>query len=418
MHFLRIFYHKKTTFFFFFFLLLNSCYIVKKVDFKNPIDTKTKRIEKQIIKQFHIKDMGLYATNNFSSSRINDFYKLNDSTVCVLIKPENLPINKSPYYAFKTWSNSPKSIYYSFKYPKSFNHRYVPKIKYNNTWNIIDSTKVFKTNTSYSIKLDVSKNPIIVASQEIQSSNDVKRWFTSLLNNKDFARIKSCGKSKLGRDIPVLDIYKGSKKNKEIIVLLTRQHPPEVTGYYAFQSFLSTILNNNELSDQFLNKYRILAFPIVNPDGVDLGHWRHNAGGVDTNRDWSKYNQPEIRNITRFITKTSKLSNSKIIIGLDFHSTYEDVFYTNESIPTANKLTPFFVNKWFNSLEKNIPNYKVNEKSSNSKEPVSKGWFLYGHNAVGITYEIGDTTPKDFINLKGRVSATEMMKILVENNIN
>ena len=111
---------------------------------------------------------------------------------------------------------------------------------------------------------------------------------------------------------------------------------------------------------------------------------------------------------------SKKLSSSKIIIGLDFHSTYNDVFYTYITIPTVNKITEVFVDKWFKSLEKNIPNYKVNEKSSDSKEPVSKGWFLYGHNAVGITYEIGDTTPKDFINLKGRVSATEMMKILVE----
>jgi len=74
-----------------------------------------------------------------------------------------------------------------------------------------------------------------------------------------------------------------------------------------------------------------------------------------------------------------------------------------------------YIENTISELEKNIPNYKVNEKSSDSKEPVSKGWFLYGHNAVGITYEIGDATPKNFINLKGRVSATEMMKILVDN---
>ena len=408
--------YKKILFIIIFLLLVTSCLTVKKVDFIRPVDTTTKIIEKQIIKDFYIEDMDLFASNKFTSSRINDFYQLNDSTVCVLINPENKPINKSPYYAFTTWSNSPKSIYYSFKYPEDFNHRYIPKLKYNDTWSIIDSTKVFNIDNSYSIKLDVSSNPITVAAQEIQSSVDVNNWVNSLIKNKDFARIKSCGKSKLGRNIPVIDIYKGSKKEKEIIVLLTRQHPPEVTGYYAFQSFLSRILNNDQLSDKFLNKYRILAFPIVNPDGVDLGHWRHNAGGVDTNRDWSEYNQPEIKNITRFITKASKLSSSKIIIGLDFHSTYNDVFYTNITIPTANKTTEVFKDKWFKSLEKKIPNYKVNEKSSDSKEPVSKGWFLYGHNAVGITYEIGDATPKDFINLKGRVSATEMMKILVDNN--
>ena len=87
-------FYKKIPFIFFFFLFVISCYTVKNVNFKDPIDTKTKRIEKQTIKEFYIKDMGLYASNNFTSSRINDFYKLNDSTVCVLINPENKPINK------------------------------------------------------------------------------------------------------------------------------------------------------------------------------------------------------------------------------------------------------------------------------------------------------------------------------------
>ena len=60
--------------------------------------------------------------------------------------------------------------------------------------------------------------------------------------------------------------------------------------------------------------------------------------------------------------------------------------------------------------------YKVNEASSNSTKPVSKGWFLYGHNAVGITYEIGDATPKKDIKLIGKVSAEQMMNILTKTN--
>ncbi len=263
------------------------------------------------------------------------------------------------------------------------------------------------------IKLNLTKNPITVAAQEIQSSTDVKNWYTALAENKkDFVKIKSAGKSLLGKNLPVLDIYKGSKKNKDLIVLLTRQHPPEVTGYYAFQSFLTSIIENSSLSNEFLNKYRILAFPIVNPDGVDLGHWRHNAGGIDLNRDWSVYNQPEIKQVVEFIAKNTG-KNKKILLGLDFHSTWYDVFYTNKTRKEA--AIPNFEIDWFKALEKNIPNYKVNEQSSNSKQPVSKGWFLYGHNAVGITYEIGDATPKDSIELIGRISAEQMMNIILNN---
>lgn len=111
--------------------------------------------------------------------------------------------------------------------------------------------------------------------------------------------------------------------------------------------------------------------------------------------------------------KTIKKDKTNILLGLDFHSTYEDVFYTNE-IKEGTTL-PNFIEDWFNSLEANIPNYKVNEKSSNSTKPVSKGWFLYGHNAVGITYEIGDATDKKDIALIGKVSAEQMMKLLISS---
>ena len=85
------------------------------------------------------------------------------------------------------------------------------------------------------------------------------------------------GETNLGRPIWVLDITKGSPKDKPLLLFFTRQHPPEVTGYFAFKSFVEELINNNPVAELFLNKYRVLAFPLVNPDGVDLGHWRHNA---------------------------------------------------------------------------------------------------------------------------------------------
>ncbi len=395
------------------FLVLVGCTSVKPVSFKMPVDTTTKRISIQTKQTYQLSDVGVFASNEFDGARLNGFEKINDSTVLVSIYPENAPINNSAYYAFKTWSNTSKPFYFTFKYPKGYKHRYIPKLKIGNQWSVIDASNMFRKDSIVTIKLNLSKTPITVAAQEIQSFTDAENWYSNLVTGKDnYVRLKSIGKSTLGKNLPVLDIYKGDTKEKDIIVLVTRQHPPEVTGYYAFQSFLETILSDTELSKKFLNKYHVLAFPIMNPDGVDLGHWRHNAGGVDTNRDWSVYNQPEIKQTVEYITKTINKNNSKIILGLDFHSTYEDVFYTNKIRQTTT--LPNFIEDWFNGLEDNIPNYKVNEKAANSTRPVSKGWFLYGHNAVGITYEIGDTTPKENIKLIGRVSAEEMMKILLK----
>jgi len=391
---------------------LIGCKSAKKVSFKTPVDTTTKYIKLQLKQTYNLTDVDVYASNDFDGARLNGFEKENDSTAIVVINPENVPINNSPYYAFKTWTNTPKTFYFKFKYPKGYKHRYIPKLKVNDAWSVIDSSSIFKEDSIVTIKLNLDRTPMIVAAQEIQSSTQVENWYTELSRGKEsYVRVESAGKSNLGRNLPVLDIYKGDKQQKDLIVLITRQHPPEVTGYYAFQSFLETILENTKVSDQFLKKYRVVAFPIMNPDGVDLGHWRHNNGGVDLNRDWSLYKQPEIRQVVHYINKALRKDKTKLILGLDFHSTWYDVFYTNK-IREGTTL-PGFINDWFEGLEKNIPGYKVNEAAGNSTKPVSKGWFLYGHNAVGITYEIGDKTPKDSIKNIGRISAEQMMNILL-----
>ncbi len=406
---------KKRLFFFSFLsiLFIVGCCNQKKVTFETPIDTKTKRIHLQEKQTYSLSDEGIYASNKFDAARLNGFKKVNDSTALVIINPENSPINNSAYYAFKTWSDKPRSFYFKFNYPTGYRHRYLPKLKVNNRWSIIDSTQVFRQDSIVTIKLNLNSNPIIVAAQEVNSSTDVKNWYTNLAKSKeDYVTVESVGKTKLGRNLPVLDICIGEKKGKDIIVFLTRQHPPEVTGYFAFKEFLQTVLDGSKLSKEFLEKYHVIAFPIMNPDGVDLGHWRHNAGGVDLNRDWSVYNQPEIRQVVNFISKSLKKNKSELILGIDFHSTFYDVFYTNKK--REGTAIPHFLDDWFLAIEDNIDGYKVNEKPGKSKKPVSKGWFLKGHNAVGITFEIGDDTSKDNIKKIGKETAEQMMQILLK----
>ena len=40
----------------------------------------------------------------------------------------------------------------------------------------------------------------------------------------------------------VLDMTRGLLKEKPLVVFFTRQHPPEVTGYFAFQAFMSEVM--------------------------------------------------------------------------------------------------------------------------------------------------------------------------------
>ena len=383
-----------------------------KLRFERPVDTTSRPISIQDKKQFTYPESDVVFSNDFDGARLNGVIQENDSTYRLRITPENIPINNSAYYAFKIKSTKAQNLYLQFDYPPPYTHRYVPKINRGNGWTIAADELIDTLEGRTQLKLTQLRGNVIVAAQELQNSGHVAQWAEAQQAKNSMIDFKSIGESTLGRPIWVMDIQQGNAKGKPVIVFFTRQHPPEVTGYLAFKAFMEELLSKTDLSDDFFDQYHILAFPLVNPDGVDLGHWRHNAGGVDTNRDWSKYRQPETRAIVKYIEKTLKKQKANLVLGLDFHSTWYDVFYTNK----VRQSTPFpnFLDQWFSALESRIPNYKVNEKASNSTQPVSKGWLLYGHKAVGVTYEIGDETPRDSIQLIGQTSAKALMEILVE----
>lgn len=382
----------------------------KDHDFQD-VDTKDKPIEYQVKKTYSYEPAGIYFDNKFPGARINDVDQVNDSTYKVYIKPENEPINPSPWYAFRLWSkNDTKEIYLDFDYGK-YKHRYLPKISKNgSSWITVDSSDLFLADNERhaKIKIRVPEDTVWIAAQEIASSKDVSAYLYRLSNHAD-ASTKSIGTSAQGRNLLFLDISKGKVKNKETVVIFGRQHPPEVTGYFAMQAFVEEVLSGTELAEKFRERFRVMVFPLLNPDGVDQGHWRHNTGGVDLNRDWAHYRQPEIRTIADFIVSEAAENNNKVVLGLDFHSTFSDVFYTNKNVESV---IPDFKDAWLNYIEEHVPD-NFRESPSEPKTPVSKSWFYAQFGAEGVVYEIGDNTPRELIRKKGKISAQQMMRLLL-----
>jgi hypothetical protein len=392
--------------------LLSTCqstYQAKDYDFPKPIDTTTRPIDRQEKKVYTLAS-GISADNLFDGARLNGFEQMDDDKIRAIISPENEPINSSPYYAFRLWSEAAKKVVLELHY-EGAKHRYWPKIsKDGQTWNLLvaedlrydaDSTHVF-------ISLNVNTDTTWIAAQELINSSDVRAWCEEQAKHPDLS-LSDIGKSTLGREMLFMEIGRGEATKKDIVVIMSRQHPPETTGYLAMQAFVEEIMADHIIAQAFREKYRIMVFPLMNPDGVDMGHWRHNAGGVDLNRDWAYYNQPETRQVADFIVQTAKENKSKVVLGLDFHSTYHDVYYTNKATTSA---IPSFQDYWLLGINQSIGEV-INERPSDLGAPVSKNWFLTQFNAVGITYEIGDNTPRDFIKRKGETSAEEMMQLLI-----
>ena len=360
-------------------------------DFPKPVDTSSREIQYQEKKIFSDKEGGVFATNNFPAARLNNFERVNSRFYNVTIKPENSPINPSAWYAFKIWAGEEKNIWLRFLYEEG-SARYIPKLsKDGEHWQPIDSTRfTFVDDGSAMMNIDVSSDTLWVAAQEIMDSRRIGQWSAKMAEDKRVS-FTAIGKSKLGRDLFFMDFKKGNGKKKDIIAVFSRQHPPEVTGFLALQAFLDELLVN-EQSATFFEKYRVVVYPLLNPDGVDLGHWRHNTGGIDLNRDWAYYNQPETRQVADHLVNLVAKSKARVILGLDFHSTQKDVFYTFDE-SNEPSVIPWFKDSWLGGIEASIPDFKVNEEPEPLCSPTSAGWYLTQFNAEGIIYEVGMKRP-------------------------
>lgn len=387
--------------------LLAGCSVVRKTAGTQPANPAV-QVQLQRHQVYDFKNV--HFSNAFQAARANNVVQENDTSFMVTVAAENEPINPSPWYAFKVWAGQPQRVHVRLQYIHA-RHRYDAKQSRNGgqTWSDVAMDKYSAKDSIVSFGIQAGPDTLLIAAQEIISSSQAYQWMDSI-GSLPFVHQQTIGKSIMGKPIVALNTT-GSPGTKQIIVL-SRQHPPEVTGYMAMQAFVHTVLGSTPLAQRFRKEYEIIIIPFLNPDGVDEGHWRHSAAGVDLNRDWEFFNQPETRAAKDFLVKKQQAQKATVYFGMDFHSTYNDVFYTNEDTLTNN---PGFTNRWLQAFAAAIPQFKPNVKPSGNGGNVSKSWLMRAFKTDALTYEVGDDTPRPLLLQKGRVAAEVMMQLLLEN---
>lgn len=381
--------------------------------------TASRKIDTIQQRQFDFQKSGVRFSCDFLTGRFNDVVQKNDSVFTVLISAENYPVNPSPWYAFYIISQQARKIVVELTYTKS-KHRYYPKISSNGkNWTTVDSSMVeyvepgkekYGTGSmpvAAKITVRIGKGDTVwLAAQEITSSNDVYTWVNTL------PRIRQglAGYSVYGKEIRYFTVGK-AKKHRPAVVIISRQHPPEVTGYLAMQQFVNVLVSGEKQGKRFRRKFVAYVVPLMNPDGVDYGHWRHNAGGIDLNRDWLQQNQPEVKQVNDLLDSLCRARQSKILFFIDFHSTWDDIFYTNTVTKKSN--LPGLIDGMLSGMEKEWGGGKLNIRPSEKNESfVSKGYFYNTYNAEAVTYEVGDNTSREIIGKKGKIAAQSFLKTL------
>ena len=315
-------------------------------------------------------------------------------------------------------------MYLRLTYSEGVRHRYYPRLsKDGKTWQKLDANrylpgKATSTNgaralpAEITMKLDLSRDTLWVAAQEVITSAHNAAWVNQL-SRLPFVTKTMLGKSREGRPLHLLKI--GTANDKKMIMVLSRQHPPEITGYLCMQTFIETICSDRPIAKKFRKVYNTYLVPMVNPDGVDHGHWRHNAGGIDLNRDWQAANQPETQAVQKFMGELKARTGGKFYFGVDFHSTWQDIYYTVD--PKLKGNMPGLVPKMIKAAAAEIKGYTPNIRPSmKSGRPyvTSARYFFWQHQAEALTFEIGDHTPRDLIKKKGQLSALKLMELMLK----
>jgi predicted deacylase len=350
-------------------------------------------------------DFSFSGSGNLSCEVIKSDY------IKIFINPElDDSINPSPWFAFRKSEHS-KSIKLALDY-KNYHHRYHPKISIDKkSWNKIDEANILKKENGKIVVIDFlpSSQKNYVASQELITNFWYNKWYNEL-ENSGRVRREVIGFSVLKNPIPMFFVEKNI--NNPYILILGRQHPPEVTGAFAMRGFINQLLNKNSLSDSFLKNYNILFVPLMNPDGVMNGYWRYNENKKDLNRDWGIFIQPETDAVNK---KLTELKNKKLALFIDFHSTFKNLFYISdiaEESPMKN-----FLEDWLLGSRKSLSeaNYKYEIINSLNKDNgVSKNYIYNKYKIPSVTYEVSDNEDRDVIQQSSSILAINLMELLLK----
>ncbi|WP_153886390.1 M14 family metallopeptidase [Aliiglaciecola lipolytica] len=346
--------------------------------------------------------------NDFPSARLDVCEQVSDTVFNIVLKPENKPINSSPWYAFKVVATQPTEIKINMKVDGK-KHRYLPKVSTDlKVWSLLEYQD---DEDVRSLTISAGPKPTYIAAQEIIDNQVYVDWATQLKSSKDI-HYQVLGQSVQGR--PIYKIESIKSDNNKWLVLLGRMHPPEITGALALFPFVETVLADTKLAKQFRSQFNILIVPNINPDGVEIGNWRHNANGVDLNRDWKTFAQPEVSAIHEYLQQIVK-SGATLNMAVDFHSTRYDVFYTMPSDYGVKQ--PYLVNNWLNSLDAKYADFSVIQKTGNNPgKGVFKQYFADFYQAHAITYEMGDNTDRTFIKKLASDAANTLMETMLQDN--
>ena len=370
-------------------------------------------------------DTGLYIISaSHEGARANACRVLNPRGVVLTIEPEDPPpINPSPWFGFQVHAKSANvqgSVVVTLRYTAG-RHRYAPRTSIDGReWTPLPQLHwLAHEDGRVTMELQPGADGLYVSAQENLGLDFYGEWRRSTAERFEGLEWRSIGESRAGRPIFAAETTPGAPR---YLLFIGRQHPPEVPGALMFTGFAERLLEDrsgacddpSSAKCAFYSGHSLVFVPNLNPDGVVLGHWRHNLDGTDLNRDWGTFAQPETRAV-RDLVDSMEDSGRAIAVMLDFHATRRNVFY----VPTLKDSTrpPAFATRWLRLARASRSAYTFERAPRSARDTsIAKNYFYRRFGVPAITVETGDDTPRNEIAATAPVLADTLVAVLGGKN--
>ena len=348
---------------------------------------------------------------------------IEQDTVELEVRPEDGGrINPSPWYGFhvRALAAGAGDLQVRLRYGDHA-HRYYPKTSVDGrVWQRLADADVELRDGVAVLLLRPSQQGVYVSAQENLNIEQYRAWRAS---SAAWAGVqwRDVGHSVGGRPIWALHTNPGAAN---YILLLGRQHPPEVSGAVAFMRFAERLLEMERdacAADtarpadaarcRFFRNHGFVIVPLLNPDGVAAGHWRHNLGQTDLNRDWGRFTQPETQAVHAVVDDLER-QRKRLRVMLDFHSTHRNVFYTqNDASPTR---PAEFAARWFDAAKAaGSPLYAFEHAPRPlSEQGTAKNYYYRRFGVPSITYEVADEEDRQLVAASAATFAAALVDVL------
>ena len=366
-------------------------------------------------------DTGLYEIRaDFKGARANSCRAFNERGVILTIEPEDAPpINASPWYGFHVRpknADEQGTVVVTLRYTSS-RHRYWPKISSDGSeWTPLPERNwLAHEDGRLTMELQPGTGGLYVSAQENLGLDFYAAWRRKMADRYADLEWRSIGESEGGRTIQAAQM---DPEARRYLLLIGRQHPPEVPGALMYTAFAERLLEDRARACEepasskcvFYREHSLVLIPNLNPDGVAAGHWRHNLGGTDLNRDWGPFREKETRAVKRLMDDLEGQSK-EIAVMLDFHGTWRNVFYVQTLKDTTRP--PAFASHWLRLARAGGAVYAFERAPRPIRETANaKNYFYRSFGVPSITVETGDDTDRAEIAATARVLADSLVTVL------